>query len=139
MKLGILTIFLIFLSCNHLQNNGPKILTGFSERLTALVTTSVRSNLREDLTAQKLLNDRLPSLEKKKTLNQIMDELKAVDPLKGLAYIVEADIMFELEKTENRKQRENFNSPEVQQEIVSATIAGIKRALSQLRERKDEK
>lgn len=130
---------LIFSYCIHPQENGPKILTEFPERLTALVTTSVRSNLRDDITSQKLLADILPFLEKKTSLNQMMGELKTVDPIKGLAYIVEADIMFELEKTENRKWRENFNSPEVQQSIVSATIAGIKRAISQLRERKDEK
>ncbi len=139
-KFGIfMSLLLICTSCIHQQNNGPKILTGFSERLTALVTTTTRSNLRDDPLNQKFLTEKLPSLEKKTSLNQLMEELKMADPLKALAYLIEADVMFELEKPENKKQREHLNSYEVQNEIVSSIIAGIRRALSQLKEVKNGK
>jgi len=140
LKLVILSaFFLLFNFCSQRTDYSPKILIGFSERLTALVTTTVRSNLRENFTKQNLLREKLPFLEKKTTFSELMEELKITEHLKDIAYLIEADLMFELQKPENWNWRENYNSLEVQKEIFNATMAGIKQALSQLKGERDGK
>jgi hypothetical protein len=135
----LLSIILILTACEHSPEIGPEPLAGFYERVTALVTTTVRGQLRDHPPKQTLLAAQLPSFEKTATMNQLMDDLKAIDPLKNLAYLIEADIMFELQKPEHHYERNNFNSSEVQRQLVSAILAGMKRALDQLKGRKDGK
>jgi hypothetical protein len=72
-------------------------------------------------------------------MNQLMDVLKAIDPLKNLAYLIEMDIMFELQKPEHHYERSNFSSSEVQRQLVSAILAGMKKAIGQLQGGKDGK
>lgn len=133
----LLSILLSLTACGHSPEIGPEPLTGFFERVTALVTTTVRGQLRDNPLKQKLLVAQLPSFEKMATMNQLMEELKGIDPLKNLAYLIEADIMFELQKPEHHYERSNFNSSEVQRQLVSAILAGMKKALSQLKGGKD--
>ncbi len=135
----LLLFILIFTSCEHSPEIGPKPLAGFFERVTALVTTTVRGQLRDNLPKQQLLTAQLPSLGKMATMIQLTDDLKGVDPLKNLAYLIEADIMFELQKPEHHYERSNFNSPEVQRQLVSAILAGMKKAMDQLKGGKDGK
>lgn len=135
----LLSLLLFLTTCEHTPEIGPEPLTGFSERVSALVTSTVRAQLRDNPSKQKLLTDQLPSFEKMTTLNQLMDELKGLDPLKDLAYLIETDILFELQKPENQKERIHFNSPEIQHAIVSATLHGMKKALRQLTGGKDAK
>lgn len=124
-------------ACEHSPDIGPQPLKGFFEKVTALVTTTVRGQLRDHPQRQQLLTAQLPSLEKTSTMIQLTEELKAIDPLKSLAYLIEADVMFELQKAEHHHERNHFNSPEVQRQVVSAIIAGMKMALSQLKGGKD--
>jgi hypothetical protein len=129
-----LSILLLSLAaCEHSPDIDPQPLTGFFEKVTALVTMTVRGQLRDNPPKQQLLVARLPSLEKAATMNQFMDEFKGLDPLKSLGYLIEADIMFEVQKPEHHYERSNFNSPEIQRQIVSAIIAGMKTALDQLK------
>ncbi len=140
LKLFIIIVFSLFLIfCTQKPKNGPSILVGFSERVAALITTTIISNLRYNPPKQKLLEEKFPYLEKQTSFNRLIEELKKVDRLKDLAYIIEADIMFELQRSENQSRRENLNSPEVQKEILDATLIGIKKGLSQLKEEKDGK
>jgi len=129
----LLSLFLSLIACETTPDVGPEPLGGFNEKVAALVTTTVRSRLRENLPKQKLLEAQLPSLEKTLTMNQLMDELKGADPLKDLAYFIEMDVMFELEKPEHHRERISFNNPEIQRELVSAILTGMKRALDQLK------
>ena len=133
----LLSIFLILTACEHSPDISPGPLAGFSERVTALITTTVRGQLRDNPPKQKLLVAQLPSFEKMATMNQLMEELKGIDPLKNLAYLIETDIMFELQKPEHHYERSNFNSPEVQRQLVSAILAGMKKAIGQLKGGKD--
>ena len=133
---NILLISILFFACSQ-PELGPEPLAGFFERVTALVTTTVRGQLRDNPPKQTLLAAQLPSFEKMVTMNQLMEELKGIDPLKNLAYLIEADIMFELQKPEHHYERSNFNSPEVQRQLVSAILAGMKKAIGQLKEGKD--
>lgn len=133
----LLSILLILTACEHSPDISPGPLAGFPERVTALITTTVRGQLRDNPPKQKLLVAQLPSFEKMATMNQLMEELKGIDPLKNLAYLIEADIMFELQKPEHHYKRSNFNSPEVQRQLVSAILAGMKKAISQLKGGKD--
>lgn len=140
LKLFILLMILsILISCSHKQKNDLKILADFSERVEALITTTIRSNIRDYPLKQKLLVEKLSFLENQTTFIGLIDELKKVDQLKDLAYIIEADIFFELQRQENWHRRENFNSPEVQKELLNATLTGIKQTLSQLRGEKNGK
>lgn len=133
-----LLLFLFSLgACEHSPDIPPQPLTGFFERVTALVTTTVRGQLRDNPPKQQLLTAQLPSLEKMATMIQLTDDLKAVDPLKNLAYLIEADVMFELQKPEHHYERSNFNSPDVQRQVVSAIITGMKKALAQIKGGKD--
>ncbi len=132
-----LSILLILATCEHSPEIGPGPLAGFSERVTALVTTTVRGQLRDNPPKQKLLVAQLPSFEKMATMNQLTDDLKAIDHLKNLAYLIETDIMFELQKPEHHYERSNFNSSEVQRQLVSAILAGMKKAIGQLKGGKD--
>ncbi len=129
--------FLLLSSCEHTPEIAPEPLTGFSEKVTALVTTTVRGELRDNLLKQQLLMAQLPSFVKTLTMNQLMDELKKVDPLRDLAYFIETDILFELQKPEYQRENLSFNAPEIQAEIVSAIIAGMKKALDQIKGGKD--
>ncbi|OGP74008.1 MAG: hypothetical protein A2V86_08150 [Deltaproteobacteria bacterium RBG_16_49_23] len=129
----LLSILLFLAACEHSPEIGPGPLAGFSEKATALVTTTVRGQLRDNPPKQTLLAAQLPSFEKTATMNQLMDELKGIDPLKNLAYLIETDIMFELQKPEHHYERSHFNSSEIQREVVLAIITGMKRALAQLK------
>jgi len=135
----LLSILLFLAACEHSPEIDPGPLAGFSEKVTALVTTTVRGQLRDNPPKQTLLAAQLPSFEKTVTMNQLMDDLKGIDPLKNLAYLIEADIMFELQKPEHHYERSNFNSSEVQRQLVSAILAGMKKALAQLKGGKDGK
>lgn len=135
----LLSILLFLAACEHSPEISPGPLAGFSEKVTALVTTTVRGQLRDNLLKQKLLVAQLPSFEKMAAMNQLMDELKGVDPFKNLAYLIEADIMFELQKPEHHYERSNFSSSEVQRQLVSAILAGMKKAIGQLQGGKDGK
>jgi hypothetical protein len=128
-----LSILLFLAACEHSPEIGPEPLAGFSEKVTALVTTTVRGQLRDNPPKQKLLLAQLPSFEKTVTMNQLIDELKGIDPLKDLSYLIETDIMFELQKPENQREKIGFNSPEIQRHLVSSILAGMKRALDQLK------
>jgi hypothetical protein len=79
-------------ACEHTPDVGPEPLAGFFERVTALVTTTVRGQLRDNPPKQTLLVAQLPSFEKIATMNQLMDELKGIDPFKNLGYLIEMDI-----------------------------------------------
>jgi len=135
----LLSILLILAACEHSPEISPGPLAGFSEKVTALVTTTVRGQLRDNSQKQKLLIAQLPSFEKMAAMNQLMDVLKAIDPLKNLAYLIEMDIMFELQKPEHHYERSNFSSSEVQRQLVSAILAGMKKAIGQLQGGKDGK
>lgn len=138
LRVGIILIIAIFLAtCEHSPEIGPEPLAGFFERVTALVTTTVRGQLRDNPPKQQLLTAQFPSLEKTVTMNQLIDELKGIDPLKNLGYLIEMDIMFELQKPEHHYERSNFNSSDVQRQLVSAILTGMKRALDQLKRGKD--
>jgi len=133
----LLSILLILSACEHSPEIGPEPLAGFFERVTALVTTTVRGQMRDNPPKQQLLTAQLSSLEKTATMNQLIDELKGIDPLKNLGYLIEMDIMFELQKPEHQYERSNFNSSDVQRQLVSAILTGMKRALDQLKRGKD--
>lgn len=133
----LLSILLILSACETSPEIGPEPLAGFFERVTALVTTTVRGQLRDNPPKQQLLTAQLPSFEKMATMNQLIDELKGIDPLKNLGYLIEMDIMFELQKPEHHYERSNFNSTEVQRQLVSAILAGMKKAIGQLKGGKD--
>ena len=141
----ILIIGLIFvilqtlIYCAMTSIKKPEILTDFSEKITALVTTTVRSNLKDKMVKQNILINHLPRLERLKTFNQLIEELKEIEALKDIAYLTETDIMFELQKPENINKKDQFNLQEIQQEVFSSTILGIKIGLSQLRQSKDGK
>lgn len=135
----LLSLLLFYAACETSPEIGPEPLAGFFERVTALVTTTVRGQLRDNPPKQQLLTAQLPSLEKTATMNQLTEELKGIDSLKDLAYLIEMDIMFELQKPENQRERIGFNSPEIQRQVVSAIIAGMKKALAQLKGGKDGK
>jgi len=135
----LLSILLFLIACETTPEVGPEPLGGFNEKVTALVTTTVRGQLRENLPKQMLLEAQLPTLEKTPTMNQLMDELKGIDPLKDLAYFIEMNIMFELEKPEHQRERISFNHPEIQRQLVSAILTGMKRALGQLKGGKGDK
>jgi len=135
----LLSTLLILSACETSPEIGPEPLAGFSERVTALVTTTVRGQLRDNPPKQQLLIAQLPSFEKMATMNQLMDDLKAIDPLKNLAYLIEMDIMFELQKSEHHYERSNFSSSEVQRQLVSAILAGMKKAIGQLQGGKNGK
>ncbi len=119
-------------SCSTPRGTGTRPLKGFQENVTALVTTSVRGHLRDDTGRQELLKAQLPFLEKKATLNELVDELKKVEQLKELSEVIPKDVMFELEKPENQEIKGKLESPEIQREVVAAIILGMKRALQQL-------
>ncbi len=135
----LLSIILILTACETSPEIGPQPLTGFFERVTALVTTTVRSQLRDHLPKQQLLIAQLPTLEKTSTLIQLTEVLKGIDPLKNLAYLIETDVMFELQKPEHHYERNNFDSAQVQRQVVSAVLSGMKKALAQLKGGKDGK
>lgn len=130
---SLLSILLSLAACEHTPDVGPEPLGGFNEKVTALVTTTVRGRLRENLPKQKLLEAQLPSLEKTLTMSQLMDELKGIESLKDLAYLIETDIMFELQKPEHHRERISFNNPEIQRQLASAIHTGVKKALDQLK------
>jgi len=133
----LLLSFLVLLACEHTPGRGPEPLEGFFEKVTALVTTTLRSHLRGDLSKQRLLEERIPSFEKMTHLNQLITKMKEIESLKELSYLIEKDVFFELQKPEHEKERGRFNSPEIQQPLILSIISGMKRALDQLRERKD--
>jgi len=128
----LLSILYSFASCSTPRGTGPVPLKTFQEKVTALVTTSVRSHLRGDTEKQEFLKARLPSLEKKATMSELTDELKGVEMLKELSGVIPKDVMFELGKPENQEIKDKFDSPEIQREVVSAIVLGMKRALQQL-------
>lgn len=108
-------------------------MVGYYEKVTTLVTSTVRSQLRDRPPKQNLLLSQLPSFEKATTLNQLMDELKGIDSLKDLAYLIETDVLFELQKPEHYNEKIHFDSPEVQRQLVASILAGMRRALDQLK------
>lgn len=131
---GFLLLFLLLGgACEHSPEIGPQPLTTSSDKVTALVTTTVRGEIRGSLPKQHLLITLLPDLGKSTTMNQLSAVLKETGPLKELAYLIEADVMFELQKPEHHHERIHFNSPEVQRQVVSAIIAGMSKALDQLK------
>ena len=132
----ILLIFLFLMACSQPQPT-PEPLKGFFEKVTAMVTSTIRGQLRDNPPKQKLLMAKLPSFEKMETMNQLVEELKGTESLKNFGYLIETDIIFELQKPEHHYERNNFNSPEVQRAVVSAIITGMKKAMEQLKGGKD--
>lgn len=128
--------FMLF-SCGHSPDTPPQPLMGFFERLTALVTTTVRGEIRESPSKQQLLIALLPRLENSFTMNELTEELKGTLVLRDLAYRIEADVMFELQRPEHHHERVHFNAPEIQRQVVSALVGGMKKALDQLKGGKD--
>lgn len=133
-----LFFFLWFFACEHSPEIGPKPLVGFFERVTALVTTTVRGQLRDNLLKQKLLLSQLPSFEKAPSMNHLMEEIKRIDSLKDLAYFIETDVLFELQKPEHYNEKIHFDSPEVQRQLVLSILAGMRKALNQLEGKSDD-
>lgn len=129
----LLSILLFLTACSHSPEIKPEPLTGFSEKVTALVTATVRGQLRDSPQRQQILRVQLPSFEKTVTLNQLTEELKGIEPLKDLAYLIETDVMFEIQKPEHQREKMNFHTPEIQREVVSAILAGMNKALVQLK------
>lgn len=111
---------------------------GFFERVTALVTTTARGQLRDNPLKQKLLLSQLPSFEKAPSMNDLMEEMKRIDPLKDLAYLIETDVLFELQKPEHYNEKIHFDSTEVQRQLVISILAGMKKALDQLKGKGDD-
>lgn len=132
----ILFILLLLIACSQPQPT-PEPLKGFFEKVTGLVTTTTRGQLRDNPPKQKLLMTQLSSLEKMATMNQLVEELKGIDPLKNLGYLIEVDVVFELQNPEHQHERNHFNSPEIQRAVVSAIITGMKRAMEQPKGGKD--
>jgi len=132
----ILLILLLLIACSQPQPT-PEPLKGFFEKVTAMVTSTIRGQLRDNPPKQKLLMAKLPSFEKMETMNQLVEELKGTESLKNFGYLIETDIIFELQKPEHHYERNNFNSPEVQRAVVSAIITGMKKAMEQLKGGKD--
>lgn len=130
---ALIGILFLAAACSHSPEIRPGPLTGFSEKVTGLATATARSQLRDHPLKQRLLKEQLPSLEKAATLNQLTDQLKGIEPFKELAYLLETDILFELQKPEHQREKRNFHSPEIQNQVVSAVLNGIKQALVQLR------
>jgi hypothetical protein len=129
----IMLLLSLISCCSTPRGVGPQALKGYKENVSALVTTSVRGHIRGDIGKQELLKARLPSLEKKATLNELIEELKGTEQLKELSLLIPKDVMFELGKPENREIKEKFeDSSEIQREVVSAITAGMRRALKQL-------
>jgi len=135
----LLSILPFLTACSHSPEIRPGPLTGFSEKVTALVTATVRGQLRDHPPRQQLLRAHLPSFEKTVTLNQLTEELKGIEPLKDLAYLIETDVMFEIQKPEHQREKMNFHSAEIQREVVSAILTGMEKALVQLRGGKNGK
>jgi len=133
----LLLSFFVLLACEHTPERGPEPLEGFFEKVTALVTTTLRSHLRGDLSKQRLLEERIPSFERMTHLNQLTTEMRVIESLKDLGDLIEKDVFFELQKPEHDKERDGFNSPEIQRSLILSITSGMKRALDQLRERKD--
>jgi len=133
-----LFLFLGLLACGHSSEIRPKPLVGFFERVTALVTTTVRGQLRDNPLKQKLLLSQLPSFEKAPSMNLLMEEIKRMDPLKDLAYLIETDVLFELQKPEYYHEKIHFDSPEIQRQLVISILTGIRKALDQLEGKSDD-
>lgn len=127
-----LAIFFVFLLAACPQENRIRPPEGFSGKVTTLVTTSVRGTLRGDAEGQSLLKTALPSLSQKETYDEVLAALRVQERLSHLAEPINADVMFELRKPEHREVRDNFDTPAVQREIVSAVTAGMRQALGQL-------
>ncbi|MGQ9509355.1 MAG: hypothetical protein ACUVTN_08145 [Thermodesulfobacteriota bacterium] len=126
--------FLLFLAtCGHTPEEAPEPLRGFFEKVSTLGTTTVRSYLREDLSKQRLLEEKLPFFEKMTNLNQLSSKLKKMNSLKELVPLIEKDIFFELQKLEHRKEKEEFHSPDIQPQLISSITFGMRRALNQLK------
>ncbi len=137
LRVGIILMIAFFLTgCSQPQPT-PEPLKGFIEKVTAMVTSTIRGQLRDNPPKQKLLMAKLPSFEKMETMNQLVEELKGTESLKNFGYLIETDILFELQKPEHQYERNNFNSPEVQRAVVSAIITGMKKAMEQLKGGKD--
>ncbi len=135
--LSLILFFLVLIACEHIPERGPEPLEGFFEKVTTLTTTTVRNSLREDLSKQRLLEEKLPIFEKMSNLNELTSEMKKMESLKDLGYLIETDVLFELQKPEYYKERVEFNSQDIQQPLILSVVAGMKRALEQLKERKD--
>ncbi|MCX8117016.1 MAG: hypothetical protein N3G78_03650 [Desulfobacterota bacterium] len=124
-------------ACEHSPDLSPQPLLGFYEKVTALTTTTVRGQLRDHPPRQQLLSALLPALEQGSTMNELTEILKGTGLLRDLAYLIETDVMFELQKPEHHYERVHFNSPEIQRQIVSAILGGMKRALDQVKGGRD--
>lgn len=128
----ILSLLLLTTSCPRPERGtGPAPLEGFYAKVTALVTTSVRSHLRGNQDRQALLRASLPSLEGQPTMAQLMKALKSSEALSGLSRAIEADVNFELGKPEHQEVKSSFDTPDVQKSVVAAIIQGMRRALGQ--------
>ncbi len=111
---------------------GPQPLADFSERVTALVTTTTRSHLREQPARQTALRTRLPALREAATVAALTAQLRQSPELEEMATVIESDIDFELTKPEHAQIRDRYDSVEVQRQVGQAVIQGMERPLTQL-------
>lgn len=135
--LSFILFFFVLIACEHIPERGPEPLEGFFEKVTTLVTTTVRSFVRKDPLKQRLLEESLPLFEEKLNLNELTSEIKKVEPLKDLGELIKGDILFELQKPEYSQERSRFNSQQVQRQLIWSIITGMKRALDQLKGGRD--
>lgn len=133
--LSVILFYLLPVACEHTPEKAPEPLEGFFEKVTTLVSTTVRTSLRGDLSKQRLLEEKLPLFGKMPNLNEFTSEMKKIESLRDLGYLIETDILFELQKPEHYKERIKFNSQEIQHQLILSVTAGMKRALEQLKER----
>ncbi len=129
--------FLVLIACKHIPERGPQPLEGFFEKVTTLVTATVRTYLRGDLSKQRLLEENLFIFKKMSNLDEFTSEIKKIDSLKDLGSLIETDILFELQKSEHHKERIEFNSQDFQRQLILSITMGMRRALEQLKERND--
>ena len=127
-----LSLLLLVTSCPKPQLDGLRPLEGFHDKVAAQVTTSVRGRLRGDEEKQEVLRTSLPLLEQQPTMADLLARLEAVEELQVLAQPIRASVNFELNKPEHQAIKSNFNSPDVQQQVVAAIVQGMRKALTQL-------
>lgn len=132
---GLFTLVLASLllaACPRPEPGPISPLQFFSDKVAQLVTTSVRSFVRNDSARQELLTNQLSSLERNSSLELLYQELENIELLKQLAVRIRADVEFVLADPENEAIKKGFNEPDIQKDTVSAVIRGMKTAMENL-------
>jgi hypothetical protein len=138
----VLALWLLTLiSCARASSgggNGPQPLEGFYAKVAALVTSDVRGRLRDQPDNQDALRAMLPALAEQPTSDSLLAELRAAESVSELADPIQRDIAFEASKPEHQDINEQIESAEVQKQLVTAIVDGMRRALEQLEEDADD-